>query len=66
MVKNRKFKEMSVEELKKQLAELDLELMREKNSKATAGRPSNPGRFRTTRRTLALIKTLLNQRGLKN
>ncbi len=66
MVKSKKFKEMNAEDLRKQLAELDVELMREKSAKATTGRPSNPGKFRTMRRTVALIKTLLNQRGLKN
>ena len=66
MVKNKKFKEMGVEELRKALAQLDSDLLIEKSAKATTGRPTNPGRFRNMRRTVALIKTLLNQRGLKN
>lgn len=66
MVKKKKFREMSLEELGKQLDELASELAREKGAKATAGRPTNPGRYRNMRRTVALIKTLLNQRGLKN
>lgn len=66
MVKKNKFKEMSAEEMRKQLSELEVEIIREKGAKATTGRLSNPGRFRTMRRTVALIKTLLNQRGLKN
>ncbi len=65
MVKKRKFKEMGVEELKKQLEELKTELFKERGSKATTGRPSNPGKYRQSRKIFALIKTLLNQRGQK-
>jgi len=65
MVKLAKFKEMNVEELRKQVRELEAELFRERSAKASTGRPSNPGKLRTIRRTVAVIKTLLKQRGLK-
>lgn len=65
MVKKRKFREMTLDELQKQLQDAGAELFRERSSKATTGRPANPGRLKTLRRTLAVIKTLLKQRGLK-
>ncbi|MEO2116918.1 MAG: 50S ribosomal protein L29 [Methanocaldococcus sp.] len=53
---------MSMEELKEKLVELKRELLKERASKVVAGAPSNPGRMREIKRTIARILTIMNEK----
>ncbi|ENN96415.1 50S ribosomal protein L29P [Methanocaldococcus villosus KIN24-T80] len=55
-------REMSIDDLKKKLIELKKELLKERAHKAAAGAPSNPGRMREIRRTIARILTIMNEK----
>lgn len=52
-------KEMKPEQLKKQLEEAELELMKLNSQVATGTPPENPGQIRELRRTVARIRTAL-------
>ncbi|MFA6048941.1 MAG: 50S ribosomal protein L29 [Candidatus Micrarchaeia archaeon] len=45
--------------------ELELEIRREKGAIATAGKPSNSGKFREMKRLRATIKMLLSKKAAK-
>ncbi|NPA63065.1 MAG: 50S ribosomal protein L29 [Methanococci archaeon] len=53
---------MSIEELREKMADLKRELLKERASKAVAGAPSNPGRVREIKRTIARILTIMNEK----
>ncbi|WP_423792864.1 50S ribosomal protein L29 [Methanocaldococcus indicus] len=53
---------MTEEEMKKKLVELKRELLKERAHKAAAGAPTNPGRMREIRRTIARILTIMNEK----
>ncbi len=55
-------REMSIDELKEKLIELKRELFKERVAVATSGSPSNPGRMRELRRTIARILTIMNEK----
>jgi len=57
----KQIREMSREELKKKLNDLRLELMKERAQIAVGGSPSNPGRIKEIRRTIARILTKLRE-----
>ncbi|OIO24524.1 50S ribosomal protein L29 [Candidatus Micrarchaeota archaeon CG1_02_55_22] len=65
IIRKRNLLEMSVEELEKKLVELGEEVLREKGTVATHGKPANAGRYREMRRTIARIKTLLSRKAQK-
>ena len=58
-------KGMSTEELEKQMQQLHTELSRERGSVASGTQAENPGKIRETRKTIARIKTILHERGVK-
>ncbi|MHC1579570.1 MAG: 50S ribosomal protein L29, partial [Candidatus Alkanophagales archaeon] len=49
-------------ELREELRELSMELLRERTKIAAGGALENPGRVREIRRTIARIKTVLGER----
>ena len=53
---------MDANALSQKETELELEIRREKGAIATAGKPSNPGKYREMRRLRARIKMILSKR----
>ena len=64
-MKNNKIKEMSSQDLEKELGELKSELFKLRFSLATNGL-DNPLKVKEVRRDIARIKTVLRERELKN
>ena len=64
-MKNNKIKEMSSQDLEKELSELKSELFKLRFSLATNGL-DNPLKVKEVRRNIARIKTELRQREIKN
>ena len=65
ILKKRQLKELSRIDLNKRLGELRLELAKEKGQVAIGGTPTNPGRVKEIKRTIARIITEINKRGKK-
>ncbi|HIQ38400.1 MAG TPA: 50S ribosomal protein L29 [Methanothermococcus okinawensis] len=62
ILRPQEIREMSISEMKEKLMELKRELLKEYTNKATSGAPSNPGRMREIRRTIARIYTIMNEK----
>ena len=62
IIRKSELREMSIEELKEKLVELKRELLKERAHKAVSGAPSNPGRMREIKRTIARILTTMNEK----
>lgn len=58
IVRAKEIREMSDEQVEKQLKDLRNELLKERAITATGGAPENPGRIRELRRTIARILTI--------
>ena len=58
IVRAKEVREMSDEQVKKQLKDLRNELLKERAITATGGAPESPGRIRELRRTIARILTI--------
>ena len=54
----KEIRDMSDEQIEKQLKDLRNELLKERAITATGGAPENPGRIRELRRTIARILTI--------
>ena len=65
MKKRKQIHEAKTEDLKKQLNELRLELSKDRSQIAVGGTPTNPGKIREKRRTIARILTELKIREAK-
>lgn len=63
ILKYKEIKKMKKEELINKIKELRMELAKERSSAAIGGTVKNPGKLREIRRTIARIKTYLNQNG---
>jgi large subunit ribosomal protein L29 len=61
IIRKKELAGMSVEELQRRMRELKLELSKESASVAV-GMPKNPGKIRESRKTIARILTLINQK----
>jgi large subunit ribosomal protein L29 len=62
MVKKKDLKNMHAPELQKRLKELRSELMKSNSQIATGTIPKNPGQIKHTKKTIARILTLLNNK----
>ena len=62
ILRPQEIREMSISEMKEKLAELKRELLKEYTQKAISGDPSNPGRMREIRRTIARIYTIMREK----
>lgn len=62
IIKKKQMKELSLEDLEKRLAELKLELVKERAQINVGGSPSNPGRVKQIRKTIAKIITEIKKR----
>jgi len=65
IIKKKQIKEMSHDDLIKRLSELKLELSKDKGQIAIGGSPSNPGRVKEVKKTIARILTEIKRRGEK-
>ena len=65
IIKKKQIKEMSHVDLVNRSYELKLELVKEKGQIAIGGSPSNPGRVREIKKTIARVLTELKRRGEK-
>lgn len=55
-------RDLSLDELEDTLREQQQELMHERGVAAMGGQPPDPGRIQTLRKTVARIKTILNEK----
>ena len=62
ILKKKQMKEMNNVDLLNRLSELRLELAKEKGQIAIGGSPSNPGRIKEIKKTIARILTELKRR----
>lgn len=60
-MKDKKIAEMSNEELQKQIADAELELMKLHGQSATGTPPQKPAQIRALRRSIARFKTAMNK-----
>jgi len=65
IIRKRQLKEMSHDDLIKRLSELKLELVKDEGQIAIGGSPSNPGRVRELKKTIARILTEIKRRSEK-
>lgn len=61
ILKPNEIRDMSIEEMKAELAELRSELARERAVDAAGGALENPGRVQELRRTIARILTIMKE-----
>ena len=64
MVKKKELRQMPTEEMKKQLKELQMELMKANSQIASGSTPKNPGQIKQIKKTIARIHTITKE-GLK-
>ena len=65
ILKPKEIREMSAEERNDKLYELKNELMREKGIAAMGGAPTNPGKIRALRISIARLITIIKEEGEK-
>ena len=65
IIKKKQLKEMPNADLSKRLNELKLELVKEKSQIAVGGAPSNPGKVKEIKKTIARILTEIKRRSEK-
>lgn len=65
IIKKRQLREMTDVDVSNRLKELRLELAKERGQIAIGGSPSNPGRVKEVRKTIAKILTEIKRRGEK-
>ncbi|KXA90101.1 50S ribosomal protein L29 [candidate division MSBL1 archaeon SCGC-AAA259I09] len=61
ILRSNEIRDMSIEEMEAELAELRSELARERSVAAAGGSLENPGRVREIRRTIARILTIMKE-----
>ncbi len=66
ILRTSEIREMSPSEINEKLVEVKKELLKESSNKATGGAPSNPGKIKELKRTVARIKTVLNEKKKEN
>ena len=64
MVKKKDLRNMGKEELEKQLKDLRMELIKSNSQVASGSAPKNPGQIRQTKKTIARILTIINEKNL--
>ena len=62
ILKTSEIREMSKEEVQEKLNDLKKEIVEEKGQIETGGFADNPGRIKEMRKTIARIKTVLNEK----
>ncbi|MFQ5887629.1 MAG: 50S ribosomal protein L29 [Candidatus Hydrothermarchaeales archaeon] len=65
ITRNEEIRDMSPDEIDEKLTELRNELLRERSIVAAGGAPENPGRIKEIRRTIARMKTIKAEKGVK-
>ena len=59
-------RDMVIEEIDEKIKELKKELLKINTTIASGGAPDNPGKIKAIRRTIARMKTVKAQKGVKN
>ncbi len=62
ILRSKELRELSIPELEAKLEELEAELRLERGAVASGVAPKNPGRIKEIRRTIARIKTIINEK----
>lgn len=62
ILKTKQIHEMSDNDLLKKLNDINLEIMKEKAQIAVGGSPTNPGKIKEIKKTIARILTEINKR----
>lgn len=65
ILRTNEIRDMSIEEMKAELAELKTELARERAVSSSGGSMENPGRVGELRRTIARILTIMREREME-
>lgn len=65
IVRPKDLRDMTEEDARKKLMDVQAELMRQKGKITSGGAPENPGRMKLLKRTVARILTIMKQRGIK-
>ncbi|ABR54622.1 ribosomal protein L29 [Methanococcus vannielii SB] len=65
ILKASEIREFSIDEMNEKIAELKRELMKEGVNKSTGGAPSNPGKIKEIKKTIARILTIINEKEAK-
>jgi ribosomal protein L29 len=66
IVRKRDLKALNASELKKKLEEMELEIVSERASAKSSGRPANSGRLHEAKKLRARILTFLSQKETKS
>jgi len=61
--KVREIREMTQEDRRKRVSELQEELMRERGMAAMGGAPTSPGKIRKLRRSISRFRTIMREEG---
>ncbi len=62
ILRSKELRGLSIPELEAKLEELEAELRLERGAVASGVAPKNPGRIKEIRRTIARIKTIINEK----
>jgi large subunit ribosomal protein L29 len=65
IIRRDEIRDMDTEEIDEKLAELKQELLKINTTVASGGVPDNPGRIKALRRTIARMKTVRAEKGVK-
>jgi large subunit ribosomal protein L29 len=64
LLRMKELRELSEEDLRKKIADVENDLLRERGVAAMGGAPPSPGRMRALRTNVARALTVLNERAL--
>ncbi len=66
LMRIKELRDLPDEELRKKERDLGVELARERGGIRATGKPSNPGKFKQMRKTIARIHTIIGERARKS
>ncbi len=66
ILKPDEIRDMSIDEMEERIQELELELSKENGKIAVGGFPDDEGRMKEIKRTVARIKTIMNEKRRNN
>lgn len=66
ILRSKEIREMGMEELQKKLGELQAEYANNISKSAAAGIYENPGKIKELKKTIARVKTIINEKNKEN
>jgi large subunit ribosomal protein L29 len=66
ILRSKEIRDMGMEEIQKKLAELQAEYASNISKSAAAGIYENPGKIKELKRTIARVKTIINEKNKEN